>query len=106
MFAKHRELKQPIVFAGGIWTWNGLAPNYGKSFATMRHSLQAAKENDVQEVYATLWGDDGAETPLIAALLGLQYFSEAQFGNDLSLENLTKKISALSPINSQRFFTA
>lgn len=91
MFAKHRELKQPIVFAGGIWTWNGLAPNYGKSFATMRHALQAAKENDVQEVYATLWGDDGAETPLIAALLGLQYFSEAQFGNDLSLENLTKK---------------
>ena len=32
-----------------------------QSFATMRHALQAAKENDVQEVYATLWGDDGAE---------------------------------------------
>lgn len=79
LFQIHHSLGRPIVFAGGIWTWNGLAPNYGKSIATTQAGLASAKEQGIQTVYATLWGDDGAETPSIAALLGLQLFSEQQF---------------------------
>ena len=30
LFAEHKKLNQPTVFAGGIWTWNGLAPTMAK----------------------------------------------------------------------------
>lgn len=75
-FKKHHQLSDNISFATGIWTWNGFAPNYGKTFATMDAGMAAAKENHINTVYATMWGDDGAETPILAARVGIQHFAE------------------------------
>lgn len=90
-FANHKKLQRPIIFAGGVWTWNGLAPNYGKSLATTAAGLAAAKKEGVREVYATLWGDDGQETPHIAALLGLQQFAEEQYGDAPTLGLISER---------------
>lgn len=79
LLTHHKELAKPIVFAGGIWTWNGIAPNYSKTIATTQAALAACKKQQISSVYATLWGDDGAETPLNTALYGLQLFAEHQF---------------------------
>jgi hexosaminidase len=40
----HKLLKRPIIFAGGIWTFNGLAPNYGKTIETTQAGLESAKK--------------------------------------------------------------
>lgn len=29
---KHKDLGSNPIFAGGAWTWNGVAPNYGRAF--------------------------------------------------------------------------
>ncbi len=91
MFAKHRELnsRSSLLEVSGRGTvWRRTTAKVSPLCVT-----PASRQRKRVQVYATLWGDDGAETPVIAALLGLQYFSEAQFGNDLSLENLTKNFS-------------
>ncbi len=31
----HRKLTDKLLFAGGGWTWNGIAPNYRKARATL-----------------------------------------------------------------------
>ena len=103
LFAEHKKLNQPTVFAGGIWTWNGLAPNYGKTIATMKQALRSAKANGITEVYATLWGDDGAETPMIASLLGLQLFSEAQFYATPSREIVTDHLKLFHGSQAEDF---
>lgn len=103
LLEKHKELQKPIIFAGGIWTWNGLAPNYGKSIATTNAALKACKKEAIQRIYITLWGDDGAETPFDTCLLGLQLFAEHRFSQDVSPELLAKRFSELQGESAEAF---
>ncbi len=43
---KHKALKADPVFAGGVWTWNGISPNYGKAFAASEAALRACKKRE------------------------------------------------------------
>lgn len=88
---KHKELKSDPVFAGGAWTWNGISPNYGKAFATTEAALAACKEEGVKEVFATMWGDNGAETPLTTALPIMQLFAEHSYRKDITDEHLAER---------------
>lgn len=103
-FANHKKLQRPIIFAGGSWTWNGIAPNYGKAFATTTAGLSAAKKQSIKEVYATMWGDDGQETPHIAALLSLQQFAEAQYTQDPSYELIAQRFELFNGQKADDFF--
>lgn len=76
LIAKHQELGRPVSLAVGCWTWNGIAPNYGKALTTMNAGMAAAKQAHLQTVYATMWGDDGGETPFASAILAIQNFAE------------------------------
>lgn len=91
----HRSLKKPVIFAGGIWLWNGIAPNYGKTIDATQKALAACKETGIQTVYATLWQDDGGETPFDTCLLGLQLFAEHQFYPEVSLAHLGKQLKQM-----------
>lgn len=79
LMQRHLDMKKKVVFAGGIWTWNGMAPNFGKTFVTTKAGLSAAKELGIKDVFATMWGDDGGETSLLTALPGLQYFADLSY---------------------------
>lgn len=72
----HKDLGRLPIFAGGAWTWNGIAPNYGKAIATTEAAMAACKKEGVKEVFVTLWGDNGAETPFSTAYPILQLFAE------------------------------
>ena len=93
LLTSHKLLEKPIVFAGGIWTWNGFAPNYGKSIISTNAALAACKKHGIESIYATLWGDDGAEAPFDTALLGLQLFAEHQFNSVVSEELLAQRFN-------------
>ncbi|WP_080875264.1 beta-N-acetylhexosaminidase [Oceanobacillus timonensis] len=88
---KHKALKDNPVFAGGVWTWNGISPNYGKAFATTEAALRACKKEKVQEIFVTMWGDNGAETPMMTALPVLQLFAEHAYHASFSEEHLQKR---------------
>jgi hexosaminidase len=75
----HRTFGSDPVFAGGIWTWNGISPNYSKTVTTSNAALEACKRKGVREVLATLWGDNGSETNLMTGMYGLQLFAEHGF---------------------------
>ncbi|WHX26128.1 beta-N-acetylhexosaminidase [Virgibacillus halodenitrificans] len=88
---KHKELGSTPLFAGGAWTWNGISPNYGKGIATTDAALTACKEEGVNEVIATMWGDNGAETPLTTALPVLQWFAEHTYRSEVTEEHVSKR---------------
>ncbi|WP_053365848.1 beta-N-acetylhexosaminidase [Bacillus sp. FJAT-27245] len=85
---KHNELGKDMVFAGGAWTWNGISPNYGRAFATTEAALAACKKEGVREIFTTLWGDNGGETPLIAADPVLQLYAEHTYHKTVDKERL------------------
>ncbi len=76
---KHAQFCAPTIFAGGIWTWIGPAPSYPTTIQNTVPALKACMEAGVQTVFATAWGDNGAETNLITALLGLQIYGEMTY---------------------------
>lgn len=76
MFHLHEKLGSDTIFAGGIYTWLGAAPDYQKTINSMVPALYSAKANGVKEVFATIWSNDGAECPYVASLYGCQLFAE------------------------------
>lgn len=88
---KHKELGSEPIFAGGAWTWNGISPNYGKAFQTSEAALSACKKEGISEVFTTIWGDNGAETPMTTALPILQYFAEHCYQETFTKEQLAER---------------
>jgi len=89
----HRLLGKEPIFAGGAWTWNGLAPNYGKALVTSEASIAACKKAGIKEVFVTMWGDNGAETPLKTSLPMLQLFAEHTYHEKVTLEQVSERFA-------------
>lgn len=88
---RHKTFGSDPVFAGGVWTWTGIVPNYGKTFRTTMSGLAACKKEGIKEIFATTWGDDGAEANLFTSLLGLQLFAEHTYATEVDEEKLRSR---------------
>lgn len=88
MLRIHKSMKRKIAFFGGVWTWNGVCINYDKTFRTTKPAIEACYENGIDEICATLWRDDGGETGIYTALLGMQLYSEYAYSNVVTKEQL------------------
>ncbi|SDM89925.1 beta-N-acetylhexosaminidase [Bacillus sp. OK048] len=91
MLTMHKLLVDEPIFAGGLWTWNGIAPNYGKAFRTTEAALKANKKFGIKEVFATMWGDNGAETPIQTVLPGMQLYAEYTYHQEVGPEHLAER---------------
>ncbi len=76
MLNKHKKLSGTPLFAGGVWTWTGPAPDYEKTIKASVPALTACKKAGVPLALATAWGDNGAEANLFTALPGMQLYAE------------------------------
>ena len=76
---KHAQLSAPTIFAGGIWTWSGIAPAYPMAIQNSVAGLTACMKADIPFAFATAWGDNGAEINLITALPGMQLYGEMAY---------------------------
>lgn len=76
---KHAQFGVPTVFAGGLWTWIGPAPSFPTAIGNTVPALTACMKAHIPLVLATAWGDNGGETNLTAALLGMQLYGEMTY---------------------------
>lgn len=84
----HQRLASQVAFAGGAWTWCGLAPNYSLALASTDAAYTACLAAGVQRAICTLWFDNGAETPLQTALLMLTYHAFKGRKNTLGIDHI------------------
>src|SRR5699024_8511747 len=54
--------------------------------------LTASKKEGIKEVLATMWGDNGAETPLTTSLPVLQLFAEHTYNESVDYDQLKRRI--------------
>lgn len=91
---QHKQFKNPIAFAGCAWKWNGLLPELKFSLAASRAALTQCLANEIGTVFATAWGDDGAECPLNVVLPVLQLYAEIGYrGDDVTDEELAARFA-------------
>lgn len=102
-FIKRKAFNNPVIFAGGVWKWTGYAPNYGKTFVTTNAALTSCKKQGIKEVLATMWGDDGDETPIDSTLLGLMLFAEHSYLDTVDDEWLNRRCEFLTGHQMQDF---
>lgn len=76
MIEAHEQLETPVWFAGGLWKWLGLAPLNGFSIRAAAAALRACRERHVENVFFTMWGDNGAEASLFAVLPAMFYTAQ------------------------------
>ncbi|MCM3747003.1 beta-N-acetylhexosaminidase [Paenibacillus pasadenensis] len=103
--SKHKEFGCDVIFAGGIWTWGGTVVNYKISFGNTNPALTACKRQGIKEVFATLWGDNGTETNVFSALLGLQLYAEHGYSHELDMEKLHRRFQFCTGGNAEAFLS-
>ena len=81
MLASHENIKKGCWFAGGLWTWTGLAPHNGYSIKEVEAALKGCDKNGIQDVLMTIWANDGGECSKFAVIPSLFYVSELAKGN-------------------------
>lgn len=91
MLRVHSELTDQVTFAGGVWIWNGISPNYGRAFRCTASALDACREYHVPRVFCTAWMDNGSETPLDAVWPGVVFFAHLGFHEAVSEEEFAEE---------------
>lgn len=90
---RHREFGSDPIFAGGLWTWTGFTHNYGLTLKNTNAALNACKEENIKEVFATIWGDDTTECNIYYNLIGLQLFAEHGYSQELCMDKFKENFS-------------
>jgi hypothetical protein len=103
MLKEHKKMKHDVIFAGGIWTWQGMGINYRKTFQTSNPALQSCYEAGIKEVFATVWEDDGAEVNVYAALLGMQLYAEYAYNEKVTESLLFERFKLCTGYNAEVF---
>lgn len=73
---KHHAFNRPMLFAGGIWTMDGMVPYYTHTYNTMKPAMEECLRGGVDSVIITLWSNDGCEASHMLGLPMLALFSE------------------------------
>lgn len=103
MLNVHEQISDHIIFAGGSWIWNGIAPNYSKTVECTIAALQTCKKYKIKEVLCTTWMDNGAETPVDAALPGITLFANLGFHQDYDSRQFEEEFQNCTDGNLQDF---
>lgn len=53
--ATHRKTGHNTLFAGGVWTWNGFAPNFRYTWDTVRPAMEECLKGGIRSVFGTTW---------------------------------------------------
>lgn len=102
MLKVNQAFGKEVIFAGGAWTWKGFAPDNQLSFDTTLPALKACKDVGVDNIFITVWGDDGGECARAGVLPSLFYAAQLAAGNE-DMEDIKKKFKELIGMDMDSF---
>lgn len=93
MLKTHLDFKNPIGFAGGLWTWTGYAPNQQFTLDVTEAAMRSVVGHPVRDIFFTMWGDDGKDCSYFTMLPLLFAASQMANGN-FDRKNIAEKFEA------------
>lgn len=81
MILAHQKFPNELWFAGGVWSWAGMAARNGWSIQSMKPAMASCAQHGVENILMTMWGDNGKETSfyaLLPALFAVRRFYDGQ----------------------------
>lgn len=95
MISYHKQTPNEIHFAGGAWRWVGFTPSNRGSFKNTVPALQSCVANKIKNVFVTAWGDNGNECSIHSILPVIAMYSNADYFDDYSNENIDSLLQAV-----------
>jgi len=94
---RHRALGHDPIMASAVWTWPVFWYNHDRTVATAGPCVEACAAEGLDEIFFTLWGDDGGYCDWSSAQAGLCYMAEKVFNPQAEPDEslLAKKFAAL-----------
>ena len=92
---------RPVIFAGGAWSWNGFTPDNAYSIESAEVSIKACLDNGVEDIFLTMWGDDGGECSRFALLPTMVY--TAGIYENKTIDEVKKDFYRLTGMNYDEF---
>ena len=94
-FKAHQQfVNNKTVFAGGICTWTGYAPNLQIALDSTESAVKSAREHSIDHIIMTMWGDDGKDCSFYAALPAL-YATAQMIDGNFDRQDIAEKFSAM-----------
>ena len=95
MIAQHQKFGKPTWFAGGAWSWNGFAPLNKWSIDSMSAAMKSCAQNGIENVFFTMWGDNGKECSFYSLLPSLFTFRKIYDGitDEAEIKKLFKEVT-------------
>ncbi len=101
--AAHKQFyHNKTAFAGAVWTWTGYAPNLRLSLDTADAAMHSVRENGIETVIVTMWGDDGKDCSYFAGLSGLFATAQMAQGN-FDRQDIAEKFRDFSGYDFEEF---
>lgn len=91
-----KPMNKKLLFAAGIWTWDGLLPNISYTFKTMVPAMKASIKEGIESFIGTMWSDGGCETNHFYALFGLALLSEYTFLENPSEDDIYDMLNCVT----------
>lgn len=95
MIRAHENFGKEIWFAGGAWSWFGFAPSNRYTIETMKPAMDACRECGVENIFLTLWGDNGKECSYFALLPSL-FFVKRYYDGVTDVKQMAKEFEELT----------
>lgn len=104
MIKHHKSLVDNPSFAGGIWTWRGFMPLNKYTELTMFPAIEACKKEHIDNVFFTMWGDNGSECSKFAVLPSLVQMP-LRFADEYDKNKVSKMLVVLSGYSYEEWMT-
>jgi hypothetical protein len=95
---RHRKLGKEPLMGSGVWTWNKFWYDRHITEKTVKPCVEACRESKVDEVFFTMWGDDGGFCDFDSAYAGLAYAAELSFTGEASNKALNAKLEEIQRV--------
>jgi len=90
MLAAHRGFPGEKWFAGGAWTWRGFGAGNAWTVESMTPALEACRDEGVEHIFITMWGDDGQECSFWSMLPSL-YALRRIYDGETNMERIKEE---------------
>ena len=95
MVKAHEKFGKDIWFAGGAWSWVGWTPANRYTLQTMKPAMDVCRERGVDNIFFTLWGDNGKECSYFSLLPSL-YYLKRYYDGVKDRKQIAKEFEALT----------
>lgn len=97
MIDKHKDLGFTPIMGSGVWTWGRLWHAMTTTQATVSQCIPACTKSGIDEIFFTMWGDDGGYCEFDSAVTGLAYSAELIYNSEKQIDSelLKKRFAAI-----------